>query len=179
MRFRAKIVDLACLNHFSREYARAGDGCDSASDWSALSEEREEEERARRWPLACGGRREPQATDLEAFPGGGGVRRFPSPRRVWELPQFLKTEHFYPVPLGRGVQSGYRCNVSLSPPGVINTIAKLAKTCTLRLTVSKLYFILSDKVANGGVSMWCELCQVSPGKFNNHMSLKTRACSWV
>ncbi|KAM6278661.1 checkpoint protein HUS1 isoform 4-T4 [Spheniscus humboldti] len=42
---------------------------------------------------------------------------------------------------------------------VINTIAKLAKTCTLRLTVSKLYFILSDKVANGGVSMWCELCQ--------------------
>ncbi|XP_019330294.1 PREDICTED: checkpoint protein HUS1 [Aptenodytes forsteri] len=43
--------------------------------------------------------------------------------------------------------------------GVINTIAKLAKTCTLRLTVSKLYFILSDKVANGGVSMWCELCQ--------------------
>ncbi|KAF7247855.1 Checkpoint protein HUS1 [Varanus komodoensis] len=42
---------------------------------------------------------------------------------------------------------------------VINTIAKLAKTCTLRLTVDKLYFILSDKVANGGVSMWCELSQ--------------------
>ncbi|KAM6373818.1 checkpoint protein HUS1 isoform 3-T3 [Alca torda] len=42
---------------------------------------------------------------------------------------------------------------------VINTIAKLAKTCTLCLTDSKLYFILSDKVANGGVSMWCELCQ--------------------
>ncbi|XP_064908241.1 checkpoint protein HUS1 isoform X2 [Columba livia] len=42
---------------------------------------------------------------------------------------------------------------------VINTIAKLAKTCTLRLTVGKLYFILSDKVANGGVTMWCELCQ--------------------
>ncbi|XP_028919539.1 checkpoint protein HUS1 [Ornithorhynchus anatinus] len=39
------------------------------------------------------------------------------------------------------------------------TIAKLAKTCTLRLTVDKLYFILSDKVANGGVSMWCELSQ--------------------
>ncbi|XP_054048557.1 checkpoint protein HUS1 isoform X3 [Rissa tridactyla] len=44
---------------------------------------------------------------------------------------------------------------------VINTIAKLAKTCTLCLTDSKLYFILSDKVANGGVSMWCELCQPS------------------
>lgn len=44
--------------------------------------------------------------------------------------------------------------------GVINTISKLAKTCVLRLTVEKLYFILSDKVANGGVSMWCELSQV-------------------
>lgn len=44
--------------------------------------------------------------------------------------------------------------------GVINTIAKLAKACTLRLTTDKLYFILSDKVANGGVSMWCELSQV-------------------
>ncbi|KAM9163397.1 checkpoint protein HUS1 isoform X2 [Mauremys mutica] len=43
---------------------------------------------------------------------------------------------------------------------VINTIAKLAKTCTLRLTVDKLYFILTDKVANGGVSMWCELSQM-------------------
>ncbi|XP_014372506.2 checkpoint protein HUS1-like [Alligator sinensis] len=43
--------------------------------------------------------------------------------------------------------------------GVINTIAKLAKTCTLRLTPDKLYFILTDKVANGGVSMWCELSQ--------------------
>uniref|UniRef100_A0A8C8R567 Checkpoint protein n=1 Tax=Pelusios castaneus TaxID=367368 RepID=A0A8C8R567_9SAUR len=42
---------------------------------------------------------------------------------------------------------------------VINTIAKLAKTCTLRLTEDKLYFILADKVANGGVSMWCELSQ--------------------
>ncbi|XP_054847645.1 checkpoint protein HUS1 isoform X2 [Eublepharis macularius] len=42
---------------------------------------------------------------------------------------------------------------------MINTIAKLTKTCTLRLTVDKLYFILSDKVANGGVGMWCELSQ--------------------
>ncbi|XP_048367794.1 checkpoint protein HUS1 [Sphaerodactylus townsendi] len=41
----------------------------------------------------------------------------------------------------------------------INTIAKLTKTCTLRLTADKLYFILSDKVANGGVGMWCELSQ--------------------
>ncbi|XP_064362749.1 checkpoint protein HUS1 isoform X5 [Dromaius novaehollandiae] len=42
---------------------------------------------------------------------------------------------------------------------VVNTVARLAKTCTLRLTADKLYFILSDKVANGGVSVWCELCQ--------------------
>lgn len=42
---------------------------------------------------------------------------------------------------------------------VVNTIAKLTKSCTLRLTICKLYFILTDKVANGGVSMWCELSQ--------------------
>ncbi|XP_047704942.1 checkpoint protein HUS1 isoform X3 [Prionailurus viverrinus] len=44
-------------------------------------------------------------------------------------------------------------------PGVSNMIAKLAKTCTLRISPDKLNFILSDKVANGGVSMWCELEQ--------------------
>ncbi|MEE6510277.1 hypothetical protein FKM82_029746 [Ascaphus truei] len=42
---------------------------------------------------------------------------------------------------------------------VVNTITKLTKSCTLRLTVNNLYFIVTDKVANGGVSMWCELCQ--------------------
>lgn len=63
---------------------------------------------------------------------------------------------------------------SLPPAGIVNTIAKLAKTCILRLTVCKLYFILSDKVANGGASMWCELSQVSPGKFSDR-TLKTRA----
>ena len=44
--------------------------------------------------------------------------------------------------------------------GVVNTIAKLAKACTLRLTADKLYFILSERVTNGGVSIWCELAQV-------------------
>ncbi|XP_035928962.1 checkpoint protein HUS1 isoform X2 [Halichoerus grypus] len=38
-------------------------------------------------------------------------------------------------------------------------IAKLAKTCTLRVSPQKLNFILSDRVASGGVSMWCELEQ--------------------
>lgn len=40
-------------------------------------------------------------------------------------------------------------------------IAKLAKACTLRISPRRLNFILADKVANGGVSMWCELEQVS------------------
>ncbi|KAM5273027.1 checkpoint protein HUS1 isoform 2-T2 [Ctenodactylus gundi] len=42
---------------------------------------------------------------------------------------------------------------------VSNMVAKLAKTCTLRITPEKLNFILSDKLASGGVSMWCELDQ--------------------
>lgn len=44
---------------------------------------------------------------------------------------------------------------------VITTISKLTKTCVLRLTPDNLYFVLSGKVANGGVSMWCELSQVN------------------
>ncbi|XP_075683132.1 checkpoint protein HUS1 isoform X3 [Rhinoderma darwinii] len=44
---------------------------------------------------------------------------------------------------------------------VVNTVTKLAKLCTLRLAANNLYFILIDKVANGGVSMWCELCQAN------------------
>lgn len=44
---------------------------------------------------------------------------------------------------------------------VITTISKLTKTCVLRLTPEHLDFVLSGKVANGGVSMWCELAQVN------------------
>ncbi|XP_066543066.1 checkpoint protein HUS1 [Hoplias malabaricus] len=44
---------------------------------------------------------------------------------------------------------------------VVNTITKLTKTCVLRLTMDNMYFVLSGKVANGGVSMWCELLQVN------------------
>ncbi|MEQ2198517.1 hypothetical protein XENOCAPTIV_013991, partial [Xenoophorus captivus] len=43
---------------------------------------------------------------------------------------------------------------------VVTTISKLTKTCVLRLTLDNLFFILSGKVTNGGVSMWCELLQV-------------------
>ncbi|XP_047418699.1 checkpoint protein HUS1 isoform X3 [Sciurus carolinensis] len=42
---------------------------------------------------------------------------------------------------------------------VSNMIAKLAKTSTLRINPDKLNFILNDKLASGGVSMWCELEQ--------------------
>ncbi|XP_012781621.1 checkpoint protein HUS1 [Ochotona princeps] len=42
---------------------------------------------------------------------------------------------------------------------VCNMVAKLAKTCTLRVSPDKLNFIVSDKLAGGGVSLWCELEQ--------------------
>lgn len=45
--------------------------------------------------------------------------------------------------------------------GVSSMVAKLAKTCTVRISPRQLNFILADKVASGGVSMWCELEQVS------------------
>lgn len=53
------------------------------------------------------------------------------------------------------------CCCSSCPPGVITTISKLTKTCVLRLTPDNLFFVMCSKVANGGVSMWCELSQVS------------------
>ncbi|KAJ8406922.1 hypothetical protein AAFF_G00291980 [Aldrovandia affinis] len=53
---------------------------------------------------------------------------------------------------------------------VVNTISKLTKTCTLRLTTDNLFFMLSDKVANGGVSMWCELSQ--QGNFFDEFQLE-------
>ncbi|XP_038078829.1 checkpoint protein HUS1-like isoform X2 [Patiria miniata] len=39
--------------------------------------------------------------------------------------------------------------------GVVSTIAKMTPLCVLRLTVNRMYFILNDKVAKGGI--WCEL----------------------
>jgi len=45
--------------------------------------------------------------------------------------------------------------------GVVGTLAKLAKTITLRITTNKLYFILSERLINGGVGIWCEMLQVS------------------
>ncbi|KAH3703106.1 checkpoint protein HUS1-like isoform X1 [Dreissena polymorpha] len=42
---------------------------------------------------------------------------------------------------------------------VVTTISKLIKTCVLRITPTALYLILSEKVVNGGVQIWCELPQ--------------------
>ncbi|XP_028288990.1 checkpoint protein HUS1 [Parambassis ranga] len=44
---------------------------------------------------------------------------------------------------------------------VVTTISKLTKMCVLRLTPDNLFFVLSGKVGNGGVSMWCELSQAN------------------
>ncbi|XP_060756116.1 checkpoint protein HUS1 isoform X2 [Neoarius graeffei] len=44
---------------------------------------------------------------------------------------------------------------------VVNTITKLTKACVVRLNVDNIFFVLSGKVANGGVSMWCELLQAN------------------
>nr|XP_058908828.1 checkpoint protein HUS1-like [Kogia breviceps] len=48
---------------------------------------------------------------------------------------------------------------------ISNMIAKLAKTCTLRISAEKWNFVLSDKVASGRVSMWCELEQENFSEF--------------
>ncbi|XP_013379914.1 checkpoint protein HUS1 isoform X2 [Lingula anatina] len=44
---------------------------------------------------------------------------------------------------------------------VISMVAKLAKNCTVRITASKIYFILSERLVNGGVNIWCELSQTN------------------
>jgi len=55
-----------------------------------------------------------------------------------------------------------------SGAGVVGTIAKLAKICTLRITTNKVYFILSERMITGGSGIWCELLQVGiMYKFDN------------
>ncbi|CAN9506054.1 unnamed protein product [Ophioblennius macclurei] len=44
---------------------------------------------------------------------------------------------------------------------VITTISKLTRSCILRLTPDNIFFVVSGRVANGGVSMWCELPQAN------------------
>ncbi|XP_071103105.1 checkpoint protein HUS1-like [Haliotis cracherodii] len=42
---------------------------------------------------------------------------------------------------------------------VVGTVSKLIKTCVLRITPDKVYFILSEQAVNGGIQIWCELPQ--------------------
>ncbi|XP_028404655.1 checkpoint protein HUS1-like [Dendronephthya gigantea] len=42
---------------------------------------------------------------------------------------------------------------------VVSTVSHMAKSCALRLTPNKLYFILNDTAAQGGVTIWCEVNQ--------------------
>jgi len=44
---------------------------------------------------------------------------------------------------------------------VIGTMAKIAKSCVMRLTADKVYFILTDQNASGGPAVWCEMEQES------------------
>ncbi|XP_043081761.1 checkpoint protein HUS1 isoform X3 [Puntigrus tetrazona] len=52
---------------------------------------------------------------------------------------------------------------------VVNTVSRLTKVCVLRLTGDHLFFVLSGRVATGGVSMWCELSQ---GNFFDEFQLE-------
>jgi len=45
--------------------------------------------------------------------------------------------------------------------GVVGTLAKLARAITLRISTNKWYFVLSERLINGGVGVWCEILQVS------------------
>lgn len=42
----------------------------------------------------------------------------------------------------------------------MGTISKLVKTCILRITEDKVFFILSERIGEGGAQIWCELPQV-------------------
>ena len=76
----------------------------------------------------------------------------------------LKSEHYY---FAVCIEQGLLFNIIVSQvfifgaTGVLGTISRMAKMCALRLTPTKLYFILTDNAAVGGVSIWCELTQVN------------------
>ncbi|KAI8749235.1 checkpoint protein hus1 [Biomphalaria glabrata] len=42
---------------------------------------------------------------------------------------------------------------------IVGTISKLVKTCIMRITEDKVFFILSERIGDGGAQMWCELDQ--------------------
>ncbi|CAG5116939.1 unnamed protein product, partial [Candidula unifasciata] len=42
---------------------------------------------------------------------------------------------------------------------IVGTISKLIKTCIMRITMDKVFFILSERIGDGGAQIWCELSQ--------------------
>ena len=40
---------------------------------------------------------------------------------------------------------------------VISAVSKFCKTCCLKLTEDKMYFILNDRLVCGGTTIWCEV----------------------
>ena len=40
---------------------------------------------------------------------------------------------------------------------VISAVSKFCKTCCLKLTEDKIYFILNDRLVCGGTTIWCEV----------------------
>ncbi len=48
-------------------------------------------------------------------------------------------------------------------PGVVATLAKNVKTCVLRLSPTKVCFVISERGPAGGTYIWCELSQVGQG----------------
>ena len=75
----------------------------------------------------------------------------------------LKPEDYYfAVCIEQGLLTlSYHKYFIFGATGVLGTISRMAKMCALRLTPTKLYFILTDNAAVGGVSIWCELTQVN------------------
>lgn len=40
---------------------------------------------------------------------------------------------------------------------VISAVSRFCKTCCLKLTEDKIYFILNDRLVCGGTTIWCEV----------------------
>ena len=43
---------------------------------------------------------------------------------------------------------------------IVQGVSKLSKSCVIRLTATKIYFILTENQLHGGTNLWCELPQV-------------------
>lgn len=43
---------------------------------------------------------------------------------------------------------------------IVATLTKSVKSCVLRLTPDKLYFVVVERGTVGGINVWCELTQV-------------------